>query len=220
MDLNPDLSELTGTLIGDGCLSKFFSRSENRIRKVIAFTGNLDEFDYYSAFVQPAFQKYFGVTGRLYTRDNNSTRFDVKSVRAFEFFSGLGIPVGKKSHSVYIPKQIFKNRDLLIPCLRGIWDSDGSIYRRYSKAYSKHSKHYSNLNSMSFKSCSRRLAREVHRGLEIAGIRPNRVVDCGDSSRFYITRQSEVRKFLELIGFRNSHHLRRLERLSLSPIGI
>ena len=86
MELNEELAELTGTLIGDGCLSKYFANFDRRWRYEIAFTGNNDEYDYYCDFVRPAFEKYFGSKGRLFIRKDNSTRFHVLSKRAFDFF--------------------------------------------------------------------------------------------------------------------------------------
>ena len=210
MQLTPDLAEIAGTLIGDGCLSKYFVKKENRFRYVTAFTGSNDEFEYYYNFVQPVIMYNFGVKGRLYLRSDNSTRYHVVSKKVFDFFSNLGIPVGKKSFTVFIPKAILSDFKLLAPCLKGIWDTDGSIYQRYSRAYANHPKHYSKLLSMQYKSVSKQLVHDICNGLTFFGINTSNVVHSKSFSRLYITHQKEIHKFLDLIGFRNQHHLNRL----------
>lgn len=214
MDLSSELAEVTGTLIGDGCLSKYFVKAENRWRYEIAFTGNGDEFEYYLNFVQPMFQKYFGIKGRLFHRKDCSTRFHILSIQAFDFFSNLGIPIGEKSKTVFIPISILENKSLLISCLRGILDTDGSVYKRYSKKYKNHSRHYASLLTIQFKTVSRQLIEDVHNSLILLSIFPSRITHKENAYVIYITNQKEISKFIEIIGFRNTHHLNRLAKFS------
>jgi len=95
-ELNEGLAEVIGTLIGDGCLSQFWDKSNNREQFEIAFTGGSEEFSYYKDFVQPVITKNFGHRGYLYKRKDGYTRYHIKSKKVFQFFESLGIQIGKK----------------------------------------------------------------------------------------------------------------------------
>lgn len=217
MDLTPELAELTGILIGDGCLSKYYANYDKRWRHEIAFTGNNDEFDYYQSFVQPTFKKYFGTKGRLFIRSDNSTRFHILSKVAFDFFSDLGIPIGEKSHSVFMPRRIMSDKELFLPCLRGVWDTDGSIYQRYPNQCKNHPRHYSDLRSMHLGMSSRAIIEDVKECLARLSINSSQITkdNRGNSGTFrlFISDQTEIAKYIETVGFRNSHHLNRLSEL-------
>ncbi len=214
MELNEELSEVAGALIGDGCLSKYYANFDKRFRYEIAFTGNNDEYAYYESFIRPVFQKYFGTKGRLFHSKDNATRFHVIKRNAFDFFAGLGIPVGEKSYSVFIPEKIMADKNLVLPCIRGIWDTDGSIYQRYSKQYKNHPKHYAILKSMQLQVNSKRLLEDVKEGLASFSINSNKITQNRKAFKLYITDQSEISKFLEVVGFRNPHHLNRLSEMA------
>ncbi|MDO8647190.1 MAG: hypothetical protein Q7R70_02120, partial [Candidatus Diapherotrites archaeon] len=66
MKINLEVAEFVGALLGDGCLSKYWSNSENCWRFEIAFTGSNSDFDYYNKFIQPTVLKNFGLRGRLF----------------------------------------------------------------------------------------------------------------------------------------------------------
>ncbi len=215
MDLTEELAEVTGTLIGDGCLSKYFANFDKRWRYEIAFTGSNDEYNYYRDFVQPVFEKYFGAKGRLFIRKDNSTRFHVLGKGAFDFFAELGIPIGEKSHSVFIPEKIMANPKLLVPCLRGIWDTDGSIYRRYPNQCKNHPRHYVNLKTMSLGMTSKVVVENVKECLAKLSINSSNIIqDNRGTYRLFISSQAEISKYIEKVGFRNLHHLKRLSSLS------
>ncbi len=84
---------------------------------------------------------------------------------------------------------------LTVPCIRGFYHAEGSIYRRYSKAYPGHHKVYDNLLTLQIRTWLRtlmgQLAEELHR-LEIACNRPT---EKDGVYTLRVTRQSEVAKF-------------------------
>ena len=210
--LNEELAEVTGALIGDGCLSRFWSKSKERWQYEIAFTGGKDEFSYYNDFVQPAIKKNFGHKGYLYKRKDGYTRYHIKSRKVFRFFESLGIQVGKKDEKLEIPNQLLQDERLAIPCIRGIMDAEGSIYRRYNKKYNKHPKVY-NYGVIQFKMKSKEVIEQVKKVLEKTGIKPNKITQNGSCYLTRITRQEEIKKFIERIGFKNSKHNERITRL-------
>jgi intein/homing endonuclease len=222
MELTAELAEVAGALIGDGCLSKFWTNYDNRLRHQTVFTGSSDEFPYYADFIQPVIRKYFGVRGRLFIRTyrgRESTRYYIMSRNVFEFFNELGIPSGKKSHFTYIPSALFESPELLRACLRGLWDTDGSIYRRYTKKYSNHRCWYPNYLTLEFKTASERMALDMKKAFDFFSIKSNGILE-NKLGQFVlrINTQSEIQKFLGLIGFRNPHHLNRLARFRSQSI--
>jgi len=213
MDLTAELAEISGTLIGDGCLCRFWANYDHRLRHLVVFTGSSDEITYYVNFVQPVIKNYFGARGRPFIRTykgKKSTRYYITSQLVFDFFKELGIPVGKKSSTVFIPEPIFHDKELLRSCLRGMWDTDGSIYRVYSKIYKGQSRCYDKQLAMQYKTVSETLAFQMKAALEQFSIKTNKIGRNGTSFVIRITAQSEIQKFLDTIGFRNQHHLKRL----------
>jgi intein/homing endonuclease len=212
MHLNKELAELTGAILGDGCLSKYWSKSENRYRYEIAFTSNLDEKEYYQKFIIPTFSKNFGMTGRLIQRKGEqATRFHMKSRKVFSFFRQLGLPVGKKPENMKIPDRILADKELALACVKGIWDTDGCIYQRYKKQYSYHPKHYSHHLVLQLKMNANLLLSQIKIILAAEGIESNSIRRERKAAVLRITNQKSIHLFLSKVGFRNNHHLRRLD---------
>lgn len=208
-----DLSEVVGVILGDGCLSKYWSNSENIWRYELAFTGSSSEYTYYENFVQPTIKKYFGISGRLFLRKDNSTRYHIKSRKVCEFFHSIGIPYGKKSNNLSICDGILSKDDLAIACIRGIWNTDGSIYRRYNKKYGNHKRVYNHL-VMQLKMGSKLLITQVKKVLETVGIESNKIIPESNTFVLRITQQEAISTYLSNIGFSNIHHINRLKALN------
>lgn len=212
MDLTEDLAEFTGVLFGDGCLSKYFSKSDNRERYEIAFTGALDEFSYYNNFMKTTLENHFNAKGRVFLR-GNSTRFHIKNKKVFDFFVNLGTPIGKKSFIIEIPKQILNNSALSKAFLRGLWNADGSIYRRYSKSYGRHPRIYKEYLVMQLKLNSKKILKQVKLILDKENIKSTKLSKDKVAFVLRICEQKQIEKFLSKINFSNPHHLKRLELL-------
>lgn len=100
-------------------------------------------------------------------------------------------PGDKIANSVTIPKWIKKNRRFLRCCLRGLIDTDGSIYRLKP--------HWPNLIQISFKSNNKRLLRDVRSAFIFLKFHPSKVF----GNRIVLTRQHEVSRYLKEIGTNN-----------------
>lgn len=125
---------------------------------------NLAELDvrYYESFINKSLIKNFSYSGRLYHRkDDNTARFWINDKDVIKWFINNGMPVGSKTKSIQIPSKIIKNRKLSIACLRGIFNTDGCVYRQYSKIYKSQHKHYSNYAVIEIKSKSRKLILQI-----------------------------------------------------------
>jgi len=214
MQLDEQIAEVVGALIGDGCLSEYQTRAGRR-RQEIAFTGNITDFDYYENFIRPSIRSRFGVAGRLFTRDNNSTRYHIMNREAFGFFAGLGIPIGKKGRKLEIPTKILADRQLSIACIRGIWNTDGSIYRRYTKIYPGQKRIYDKYLVMQLKMISERVVRQTKEILNSNGIQTSGITKNSGQFVLRIGKQSEINRYFELVGFSNPHHKNRLKGLEM-----
>ena len=210
--INESLAEFTGALAGDGCLSKYFAKSEKAVRYEVAFTGSIDDFSYYKETLQPILYQTFGVKGRLFLR-GNSTRFHIKNKAVFGFFANLGVPIGVKGKNISIPAQILNEASLTLAFIRGLWNTDGSIYRRYNKMYAGHSRIYSEYLVMQLKLNSKLLLVQVKAALSSIGIETTKIAKEKNAFVLRIGRQEAIQKYLKLIGFSNKHHLKRIGKL-------
>jgi len=195
MFVSPEIAEVLGVLIGDGCLR--VSRSGRSQVSQVAFTGSASEFWYYEEFIQPNLEFAFGVTGRLYLQNDNTTRYHIVSSRLVVELSQMGIPIGKK-HDASIPPCVTESGQV-IPFIRGIYHAEGSIYRRYSKRYKEHAKVYGHLLNIQIRMKLRTLMRQIHEEINKLGVLTNRLTEKAGVYTLRITRQVMVRRFIDLI---------------------
>ncbi|MEW6035396.1 MAG: LAGLIDADG family homing endonuclease [Candidatus Micrarchaeota archaeon] len=214
MQLNEDLAEVIGAFIGDGCISSYYEGE--RRRSVVLFTGNWkNDRVYYRKTIVPAIRKEFGGKRIIYHRkDDNSLRYVLCDRTIISFFLKSGMPVGVKGNKLKVPIEIRKSERLAKACIRGIFNTDGSIYRRYSKKYSNHSACYRNYAVIQFKMESRSIIRWIKTSLETHGIRVNRIIKTSNCRVIRITNQDGVRRFYKDIGFTHPYHERRYRKIT------
>ena len=164
---------------------------------IVAFTASASEYQYYELFVKPTIESTFGVHGRLYLRDDNTTRYVICSKPLLIYMASLGIPIGKK-HDASIP-QMVRAQGQVIPFLRGLYHAEGSIYRRYSSRYNRHAKVYDNLLVVQIRMKLATLMREVHGELTKMEIICNRLVEKDGISTLRITSQKEISRFMSIV---------------------
>ena len=127
MQISDDLVEFIGILLGDGHLSEgYFNVSLNGI----------DEIDYVK-YVEEMILDLFNIKPkRRWARDGPSSPDDAKalvlSVHSREIVSellDLGMQSGNKSvNQVSVPKFVYSDRKHIIRSLKGLTDTDGSIF--------------------------------------------------------------------------------------------
>jgi hypothetical protein len=204
MKINEDVAEFIGFLIGDGCLSKYWSNFDSRWKYVIAFTGHWNnDYHYYENYLRRISFTEFGIKGYLYHRkDDNTVRFFIANKTLFMWLHSLGLPVGLKN-KIKISKEISKNLLLSTACVRGIFNSDGTVYRRYAKVYKKHPRHYKNYAVIQFKLKNKNIVKFVKETLEKSGFAVNRITKDKEAWVCRITTQKYVDKFFLEIA--NNH---------------
>lgn len=121
-NLNPDIAELCGIIMGDGNLWT------NNRKYEITITGNPEDDklylnDLYSYVDRNIKAKpYYRIRGR-------GLRLTIYSKKFFEFVTlNIGIPSGKLKRNSGIPPLICENPYLLRRFVRGVFDTDGSIF--------------------------------------------------------------------------------------------
>ncbi len=127
-------------------------------------------------------------------------------VRLVEFLEKKGFPPGNKiKNKLRIPSWIKINQNYLKVCLRGLYDTDGSVYKLTNQ----------NSHQICFTNVNQGLLEDVRVGLISLGINCSKM----SNKDLYITKKSELRKFLKLIGFSNNRHLKKVKMWKLnSPL--
>jgi intein/homing endonuclease len=187
-------SEILGILFGDGCLS----RTERSV--LITITGNkVDDENYLLGRVRTLFLKVFDLelTSR-YRRGENTMDLYRHSKKVASILHSWGMPFGLKKLEALRPYQE------VIPSafIRGMFDTDGSVYRKYGP--------YAQIQ---FKAVSSSLMSFIRELLVELGFHPTRLRPDESKYRFSLCRQNEVDKFFRLLSPANPKHLQRLERI-------
>ena len=200
--LNKELAEAVGIMLGDGSNYANFEKGAYQIR----IASNLrTERSYLLNFVRPLFESLFGTKCRILPIKKSGVIyacFDSKEMGYF--FDSIGVPFGGNKSTVGIPRWVWKDDIFLISCLRGLFDTDGSIY-----IFSKKSP---NLLRVSFKNANLQLLEDVRKALLKLGFHPGKIT----SRSVSITRKEDVVHFMREIGFNN---LKNQERFRLfSPV--
>ncbi len=116
-------AEFLGIMSGDGCLYSNLSG--------ICISGHkiLDE-QYYKKYLSELIVSLFRIRPHFYySQEQNEIRCVIYSKKLALFFKNLGFPLGKKLYSqLVIPQSYFGDKPLLESFLRGMFDTDGTIY--------------------------------------------------------------------------------------------
>jgi intein/homing endonuclease len=208
MELNEEICEFIGAFIGDGYMGNYGKRKN---QFVIGFAGDqiLDE-DYLKNFMIPLLLRNFpGLNPHLYYRkDENTLMLRIYSKNLFKIMESFGFSGGSKTFTVKIPRSIIKSNKIFIKAtLRGIFDTDGSIYfdKRpiYKKHYPRIELHLHNPN----------LIKSVNLLLKQFNIKVNMNQKF---SRIQINGPKNIRNFVHQIGFSNERHLSKLRKIKAS----
>ena len=172
------LAELVGVILGDGNISKF-PRCE---RLIIASNSNNKYFiQRYALLVE----EIFGKKPSINKTNSNCVRI---SLYQKEISERLAIPSGARSKlSDLIPNWIKRNRCLLIACLKGLFEAEGSL--------SIHLPTYT--YNFSFSNINKDLLSFVRDSLNKLGFHPEE-----RSNAIRLRRKEEVKEFKNLIQFR------------------
>jgi intein/homing endonuclease len=172
-----DLAELYGTMLGDGCLERL-PRTEK-----LDISFNAKEIDHIE-HVRKLLVKIF--------KKEPSSHREINCVHVTIYQKHIGerleFPIGrKKNHDIRIPNWIKENEKFLIPCLKGLFETDGSwvIDPKY------------NTNCMDYTSIHENLLKDIQKAMRSLGFFANLT-----TRRVILSRRAETAAFAKLIKFR------------------
>lgn len=185
------LAELFGILIGDGGITPF------QVRVTVDKKTDKE----YSKYVKELFEELFGVRASAYELDNRPTIDIVVSRKLLvTYLNQRGLPIGNKiRQEIDIPDWIKAETKFSIACLRGLFDTDGSVYidRHHYKGNT-----YENIN-LAITSASGKLLYSIYEILANLGLTPT--ISSHRSVR--IRKSEQVLDFFGKIGSNNPKHL-------------
>lgn len=214
-----DMAEFLGWHIGDGCISITNKYSEYTL------TGDItEEYPFYSKIVLPTFNRLFNAYLKKPVEIKKYKSVGVCGIYLFDkkFVSFLqtkfNLKSGKKIN-VQIP-EILKTKDQKICFLRGLFDTDGSIY--FCKSYVK-TKNESLRTIFHYKpkiklaTISKRLVTQIYNLLSELGFSPmlhtpsKQRVNENIMYRVVLDPKADTRRWIEEISFRNLKHLTKVQ---------
>ena len=189
-----ELAEFVGIMMGDGGISK---------SQVSITLHRKDDLEY-SKFVRKLCEKLFCLRPSVYIREKHNTLVIVISRVALVKFltEKIGLVKGNKiDQQIAVPEWIMARRSYSISCLRGLVDTDGSVF---THTYKVKDKMYS-YKKLSFTSASNPLRGDVKTILESLGMKPR------EAGHFDIRLDSknDMEKYFRIVGSSNPKHLKR-----------
>ncbi|MBN1159801.1 MAG: hypothetical protein JXA43_01010 [Candidatus Diapherotrites archaeon] len=194
------LAELVGIILGDGNIHAFSKGKKVRAYSIRIAGHAKNDRDYLTNHVFRLFKDLFDVQPRIYKSKRSKAMYvNVYNKALVDYFLEMGLKKGNKITSqVTIPKWILKDKKLIIACIRGLIDTDGSIYRMSRKD--------ANLKRISFKNYNQALLKQARNCFIELGFHPSKII-CGNY--FTLSRQEEIKRYISMIEFNNSKHINR-----------
>ena len=200
MKLNNNIAELIGVIIGDGCIRYKPHLSQYYI-EIVGDKNNEKE---YFEYIKKMFIEELNLNAFIKVREGG-LRLKVYSKTFIEFLVyKLKLPNNKdKCQNIFIPDVIFNNKNLLISCLRGIMDTDGSLFLT-NKGHRK------NYPTIEISTTSQKLARQLKNALKVRFRIGFRSYKPGRFHRIYrisLNGDKMIEKWYQEIGFSNLRNL-------------
>jgi len=196
---NEKLAEFIGIMLGDGNI--FVNKDVAQVR--IAGDSRIEK-EYMINFIRSLIIDLFKITPRtLYHKTKNEIFIAIENRSLVEFLLSIGLVNGNKINSqISIPSWIRKDKLLLKACLRGLIDTDGSVFRMSRKDFDN--------PRISFKNNNRKLLDDARNSLIELGFHPSKII----INQIFISRLNDVKVFEETIGFNNIKHKIRLNQIA------
>lgn len=181
-----ELAEIIGILLGDGSLTHF---------QVMVTLGN-KEYSY-AEHVQHLLNNVFHVDAKIGTRETKYHDVYFGSVEISSWLQNQGLVFNKVREQVDVPVWIFSRVVYKKACIRGFFDTDGSVYKLRHGI------------QLSFTNYSRPLLLSLRKMLFELEYKPSRL----SSHKIYLTRKEDVLRFIKEIQPKNEKHLQRFKMI-------
>jgi len=183
-----ELAEFIGLMLGDGNLTP------------TQVTVTLGKKDKYAKHVAELICRLFGPKPKTIFSKHGDCIVYLGSTKIVRWLIKMGLAFNKVENQVDIPKWIFLKKNFMRASLRGLFDTDGSVYKlRWGM-------------QISFCNRSRPLSKSVRSMLSKLGFHPSRI----SGYNLYLTRKDDIVKFLKEIGFKNRKHTERIVKFRSS----
>ena len=179
------LAEIIGILLGDGHLSN---------GQVWITLGTKEKA--YADYVNELFFKIFGYYLKFCIRKDGNRDLYIGFKELVNYFKNMGLVENKVRSQVGVPSWILKNHKFHAHCLRGLFDTDGSIYKIRSG------------HQISFRNMSIPLLKNIRYMLLKIGFNPSQI----SNFSVYLTRKGDLSRFRSMIGSKNPFKHKRLEK--------
>lgn len=118
------LSEFIGIMLGDG---NIYVNLEKWQYQIDVSLNSIDE-PRYLIYVKDLMEEIFGMEIKKVQTKGKGVSLRIYSKKVIQFLIDLGLKSGKKTlNQVGVPKYIFKKKNYIIKCLKGLFDTDGNI---------------------------------------------------------------------------------------------
>lgn len=190
------LAEFIGIMLGDGGITDY----------QIAITLNKKDDRGYIQFVEKLISELFKVKVGRTIRESVIT-LTVSRINLVKYCQSIGLVKGNKvKQKIDIPKWVISNEKYTVACLRGLIDTDGSVF---THSYKVNSKWYF-YKKISFSSHSGPLISSVKKNMENLGLQP-RIAKDGNDIRLESKR--DVEKYFKIINSNNPKHRNKFWRV-------
>lgn len=202
--VSKDLAEVIGIVLGDGSL---YVNKKHGVHQFVITGHIVNDRKYISKFVKPMLEKLFRRKFHI-KLCKNVIRLYSQEKGVILAFQRCGLLVGNKiKNNVCIPSWIFSSKEFIKACIRGLIDTDGSVYPITGRNYTY----------ISFKSASENLRNSFDRAMSILGYKTSKWSKKG-TPEIYIGNKRDLAKYNKEIGFNNPYHKHRFRLLSSSPV--
>jgi hypothetical protein len=192
-----ELAEFCGILLGDGGIYKYQTK----------ITLHADEEKEYGKYVHSLIYNLFGISAGIQNRNNlHAIDIVISRIGIGEFLTQTcGLKSGNKIvHQIDIPSWIRANSQYLQACIRGLIDTDGSIF---THKYISRGKEYS-YKKLSFTSASKPLLYSVRDEFIQKGLSAR----IGSNKDVRLDSKADMALYFDIFGSNNPKHLKRWAR--------
>lgn len=197
------LAEFVGAVLGDGHV-EFYKKGKKVGVYGIRIAGDfLKDASYHIDYLKNLCKIVFNLDAvEIIPKDKHERFLDVRSKELVNFFSSMGIKPGDKiKNQSTIPKWIFNDENCLKACVRGLIDTDGSIARMSKRDY--------RLLRIFFTNHNFTLLSDTRKAFIKLGFNPSKLMN---NRQFYLSRQTEIERYIKEIGFSNEKHQNRFKK--------
>jgi hypothetical protein len=202
MEYTEELAEIVGIMLGDGCL--YLDRLGKYQTSICLHKEEISYLNDVKKLMENHFNYKFCITKikNAYLLRNTSVFLGNQLIKA-------GLKSGKKvKNKVIIPQWIFTNKNFLKSVIRGLFDTDGCVYKKYDDYL-----------QIQFKFGCLETTESLRNAIVLLEYNPTKIQKGWNNAKktwfwkFYFSRQKEIDRFFREIKPRNSKHLLRYKKI-------